>query len=211
MLNQPKSALLFATKNSGWYSLLESISCWTEVILQSDSITSEGTCPSHLSSQSPLKGILWRPPFYLASLSSLSILTEPPLPSFIDTNMPQGLCTCCCIHHRAFAHAAAPPFGSSHDWLFVCYSELTLLDMNDIPAECSFLSTQFNTANTQHVTGVCLLQSTSRDLIFCHLLICFWMPPYSLKNINCENRIFSPHLLLVLSVSYWCLVKHKCF
>lgn len=147
MLNQPKSALLFATKNSGWYSLLESIPCWTEVILQSDSITFEDTRPSHLSSQSPLKGLLLRPPFHLASLSSLPMLTEPHLPSFINTNMsslytPQGLCTCCCFSLCIIT------------WLTVCYSELTMLDMNDIPAEYSLLSTQCNMANIQHVTGV---------------------------------------------------------
>ena len=119
-LNQPKSALLFATRNSGWYSLLEYIPCWIEVILQSDSVTLENTPPYHLSSQSPLKGILLRPPFHLALLSSLPMLTEPHLPSFIDKNMsslytPQGLCTCCCFSLWIVT------------WLTVCYSELTLL------------------------------------------------------------------------------------
>lgn len=123
---QPGSALLFAPKNSKWYTFLESILRSVDFTHWSVSVTFEDRPCPHLISQSPLGPVifLWLST-HLILLSSSPNLTECHQPLFISSNMsslwpPKGLCTSRCFCLGALLE-------SSHDFLLVIQNSSSLI------------------------------------------------------------------------------------
>ena len=170
--------------------------------------------PTNSSAQlteSPLEPGILPPP--LVSVSSLSTLTRPSQPSFTPSNVP-GLCppsgphTCCC-----FCLVGAP-FGPSLGWLFVHYSELTWLHINDLSAENSFLTPQSNVAHSQLKSQGFLFHRAAVTIwYFSYLLTYVSHTPYPLKKTNSGRTVVFantfPACRLSFSRTQWCLVKHK--